>query len=367
MERDFYEVLEVAKTASAQEIKKAYRKLAMKHHPDRNPGDAEAEAKFKEASAAYEVLSDDNKRGVFDQYGHAGLRGRGFEPNFTDTGDIFSMFGDLFGGMFGGGGGGGRRRGPRRGADLEVPVVIEFMEAISGVSKDVSVARAAPCETCEGDGLKEGAQPTTCSVCAGRGQVVQQQGILAIRTTCPACRGQGRSVDPGDRCTNCRGAGKKRQTDELKVTIPAGVDTGMQLRLIGKGEAGEPGAPAGNLFVTIQVRAHDVFRRDGSDTWATVPVPYPTMVLGGEIQVPTVRGEQSLKVPAGTPSGKKFTLRNEGVDRVNGRGGRGDHHLQLVVEVPDSVTDEEEELLRSLAELQGAGVRDKGFWAKLFS
>mgnify|MGYP002036539353 CR=1 FL=1 len=364
MERDFYEVLGVAKTASAQEIKKAYRKLAMKHHPDRNPGDAEAEARFKEASAAYEVLSDDSKRTVYDQYGHAGLRGRGFEPNFTDTGDIFSMFGDLFGEMFGGG---GRRRGPRRGSDVEVPVTIDFMEAINGVSKEITVSRAAPCETCDGDGLKEGASPSTCGVCKGRGQVVQQQGILAIRTPCPACRGQGRTVAAADRCEDCRGAGKVRESKPLKVTIPAGVDTGMQLRLIGKGEAGEPGAPAGNLFVTIQVRPHDVFKRDGSDTWAEVPVPYPTMVLGGQIQVPTVRGEQSLTVPRGTRSGKKFTLRGEGVDRVNGRGGRGDHHLVLVVEVPKSVSDEEETLLRSLAEHQGAGVRDKGFWAKLFS
>lgn len=367
MERDFYEVLGVAKTATPQEIKKAYRKLAMQHHPDRNPGDAEAEAKFKEASAAYEVLSDESKRGIYDQYGHAGLRGRGFEPNFTDTGDIFSMFGDLFGEMFGGGGRGRGRRGPRRGADLEVPVTIDFMEAISGVSKEITVARAAPCDTCDGGGLKAGASPATCSVCGGRGEVVQQQGILAIRTRCPACRGAGRSIAPGDRCDDCRGAGKVRQTDDLKVTIPAGVDTGMQLRLVGKGEAGEPGAPAGNLFVTINVRPHDVFKRDGFDTWAKVPVPYPTMVLGGEICVPTVRGEQSLKVPPGTPSGKKFTLRGEGVDRVGGRGGRGDHHLQLVVEVPESVSDEEETLLRSLAEQQGAGVREKGFWAKLFS
>jgi len=364
--RDFYEVLGVARDASAQEIKKAYRKLAMKHHPDRNPGDEAAEAKFKEASAAYEALSDAEKRKVYDQYGHEGLKGRGFDPNFTDIGDIFSHFGDMFGDLFGGGGG-GRRRGPRRGADLEVPVALDFMEAIEGATKEITVHRSAPCETCEGNGLKDGAEPTTCHVCKGRGQVVQQQGILAIRTTCPACRGAGQSVDPSDRCDDCHGNGRVRASDTLNVTVPAGVDNGMQLRLVGKGEAGDPGAPPGNLFVTIQVQPHSLFKRDGNDIYVKIPVPFPTMVLGGEINVPTVRGEEPLTVPKGTASGETFSLRGKGVDRVGGRGGRGSHHVQVVVDVPKTVTTEQEDLLRQLAELNGTDVRERGFWQKLFS
>jgi len=367
VERDFYEVLGVAKTASAQEIKKAYRKLAMKHHPDRNPGDAEAEERFKEASAAYEVLSDDNKRQVYDQYGHAGLRGRGFEPNFTDAGDIFSMFGDLFGEMFGGGGGrGGRRRGPRRGSNVEIQVTLDFMEAVHGCSKDIEYATSSPCDTCDGDGLKDGASPSTCGLCQGRGRVVQQ-GIMMISTPCPACRGQGRTVAATDRCTDCRGTGRQRETQKQTLGIPAGVSHGIQLNVRGKGEAGDPGAPPGDLYVLIRVRPHEVFKRDGNDTWVEVPVPYPTMVLGGEIQVPTIHGEKSITVKPNTVSGKLVTLRGEGVPDPQRRNRVGDHRIQLVVEVPQSISDDEEDLLRKLAEHQGAGVRDKGFWAKLFS
>lgn len=367
MPHDYYEVLGVSKDAAGPEIKKAYRKAAMKYHPDRNPDNPAAEAKFKEVSEAYEVLSNEEKRRVYDQFGHDGLRGRGFEPNFTDMGDIFSAFSDMFGDMFGGGGRGRGRRGPRRGPDLEVQVGIDFMEAVTGTQEEVEVIRHVHCDTCSGRGLREGAQDRTCDTCRGVGQVIQAQGFLRIRTTCPRCRGTGKVVDPSDRCPSCRGTGRERRSEKLNVSIPAGVDSGMQLRLVGKGEAGDPGAPPGNLFVTIRVRAHDKFQRQGADTYVEIPVPYSLMVLGGDIKVPTVHGEAEIEVPRGTPSGKVFVLRGKGIDRVN-RGTRGDHHVQLVVEVPTRTSAEEGDLLRRLAELQGAEVeeRDTPFWKKIF-
>jgi molecular chaperone DnaJ len=369
MPRDYYEVLGVARDADEKVIKKAYRKAAMKFHPDRNPDDPDAESKFKEAAEAYEVLSDENKRRIYDQYGHQGLKGRGIDPNFTDMGDIFSAFSDMFGDIFGMGGGRRRAsRGPRPGADLEYPLRLEFMEAVHGCQKEITVHRHAHCDICAGSGLKEGASESTCQTCGGAGQVVQAQGFLRIRTHCPTCRGTGRHVDPEDRCGSCSGSGRERTTDELTVTIPAGVDRGMQLRLVGKGEVGDPGAPFGNLFVTIDVQPHSLFKRDGLETLVTIPVPYPLMVLGGDITVPTVHGEELLTVPRGTESGKVFTMRGKGIARVNGRGPSGDHHVQLVVEVPTSIAPREEELLRELADLQGAegSVAEPGFWKKLF-
>lgn len=366
MPRDFYEVLGVARDASDAEIKKAYRKKAVQYHPDRNPDNPEAEAKFKEASEAYEVLSDSQKRQVYDQYGHDGLRGRGFDPNFTDMGDIFSHFGDIFGDLFGGGGRrGGRGGGPQPGPDLEYPLELDFMEAAHGVTKELEITRAGHCDTCEGSGLREGAQQQTCGTCGGRGRVVQASGFLRIQTVCPTCRGRGSSVAPEDRCKSCGGSGRERVTDKLSVTIPAGVDTGMQLRLVGKGEVGDPGAPPGNLFVTIRVRAHEVFKREGPDTFCTIPVPYPLMVLGGDITVPTVHGEEALTIPKGTDSGKVFRLAEKGIQRVN-RHRMGDHHVQVVVEVPKKLSEEQEGLIRQLADLSGDGVHQKGFWEKLF-
>lgn len=368
MVRDYYEILGVARDADAKEIKKAYRKLALKYHPDKNPDDSEAEARFKEASEAYEVLSNDEKRQIYNRFGHEGLRGRGYEPNFTDANDAFSHFADIFGSIFGGGMGGmrGRRRGPRRGADLEYPLRISFLEAAHGTRQDIEIARGVHCETCGGSGLKPGASKSTCSTCGGHGQVVQQQGFLQIRIPCPTCGGQGTVVAPEDQCEACDGSGRQRHTESLEVTIPPGVDTGMQLRLVGKGEAGDPGAPPGNLFVTIQVEPHEVFKRDGPHTYVTLDVPYPVMVLGGDITVPTIDGEESLHVPSGTRSGKVFTMNRRGIPRVNGRGPRGDHHVQVVVDVPSKVTDEEEQLLRKLAELHDSEIQEKGFWKWLF-
>lgn len=370
MARDYYEVLGVSKDSDPKEIKKAYRKKAMQYHPDRNPDDPEAEGKFKEASEAYDVLSDDQKRRIYDAHGHAGLQGRGFDPNFTDLGDIASAFGDMFGDLFGfgRGGGGGRRgqRGGRRGADIEVQLTLDFMEAAHGVEPELDITRRVLCEGCDGGGLKEGRSPKTCSTCAGRGEVIQAQGFLRVRTHCPACHGRGQSIAREDRCETCNGEGRTREKGKVRVKVPAGIDHGQTLRVAGKGEAGDPGAPSGHLHVLILVREHEVFKRQGANTFVSIDVPYPVMVLGGSITVPTVHGEEHLEIPSGTASGKVFTLQGKGLERVNGRGPRGDHAVQAVVEVPKKVSGELEDLIRSQAELQGGGVQEKGFWKKLF-
>jgi molecular chaperone DnaJ len=365
--RDYYEVLGVARGASKQEIKKAYRGLALQFHPDRNPDDPEAEKKFKEASEAYEVLSDDEKRRIYDQFGHDGLKGRGFDPGFTDFSDIFSAFSDIFGGAFGGFDGGGRG-GPRvrRGNDLEVGVVISFMEAAHGTTKSVPVTRHVHCGTCDGNGLKAGARPSTCGTCGGRGQVVQQHGFMRIATTCPTCRGQGSSIAAADRCGDCGGAGLVREKAEEKIKIPAGIEAGIRIRHMGKGEAGDPGAPPGDLYVVVDVEPHEHFKREGQETFVQVPVSYSKMALGGDIVVPTVHGEETLHVPAGTPSGKVFELRGKGLDDPRGHRPRGGHHVMCVVDVPKKLTAEQEALLRKLAELDGAEVDEKGFWGKIF-
>ena len=368
MARDYYEVLGIARDADGDAIKRAYRTAAKKYHPDLNPGDTTAEANFKEVSEAYSVLSDDEKRKIYDTYGHDGLKGRGYEPNFTDLGDIFSAFGDLFGGgfadLFGNRRGGGR--GPRRGADLELPLRLEFMEAAHGITKTVTVPRTAHCGTCSGTGLKAGASQKECTTCGGHGQVIQAQGFLRIRTVCPACQGAGKISDPKDRCPPCKGTGRVRETNEITVKIPGGAYPGLQIRHTGKGEAGDPGAPAGDLYVTIDVAQHELFKRDGADIYVTVPVPYPVMCLGGGINVPTVHGEENLEVPPGTESGHVVQMRGKGVDHLRNRGTRGDHHVRLVVDVPKTLTEEEASLIRQLAAIQGAGVQEKGFWQGLF-
>lgn len=370
MARDYYEVLGVPRDADAQTIKKAYKAAAKKYHPDVNQGDPSAEAKFKEASEAYDVLSTDEKRRVYDQYGHEGLKGRGFDPNFTDLGDILSAFGDMFGGGFSdffGGGGRGGQRGVRRGSDLEYPMRLQFMEAALGVTKTIEVPHHVHCGACGGRGLLANAQPKKCATCGGAGQVIQAQGFLRIRTVCPGCRGQGQVVDPKDQCKECRGSGKVREVSELQVKIPAGAYPGLQIRLTGKGEAGDPGAPPGDLYITLDVAPNDIFKRDGADVYVTVPVPYPIMCLGGEITVPTVHGVEKFTVEPGTENGHVAVLPGRGVDQLRARGARGDQHVRLMVDVPKKMTEEEIVLLRQLAALREVqtGEADKGFWKGL--
>ncbi len=367
--RDYYEVLGVPKDADDQVLKKAFRKLALQFHPDRNPGDTAAEAKFKEVSEAYDVLSDGQKRAAYDRFGHEGMRGAGFNPGFGGAEDIFSHFSDIFSDLFGGGGGGmggGRGRGGprvRRGADLEYVLRLDFMDAIRGTEQDIEFPRHVSCQPCTGSGAKAGTGKKTCGTCRGTGQVVQQQLFIHIRTACPACGGQGQVIEQP--CPACEGKGRNRESQKLSVTIPAGVDSGMQLRLGGKGDEGDPGAPAGDLYVTLRVREHEFFKRDGYDVYCTVPMTYAQACLGSDIEIPTVYGTETLSVPRGTPSGKVFNLRGDGIRHVNASNRQGDQKVQVVVQVPKDLSKEEEELLRQLAELQDAKVSDKGFWRDL--
>ncbi len=366
MPRDYYEILEVARNASSEEIKKAFKKAAKKSHPDLNKDDPDAEKKFKEVTEAYDVLSDADKRRIYDQYGHEGLKSRGMGPDFqySNVQDIFEqLFGGGFGDLFGGG---GRRAGPRRGADLEYPLRLSFMEAAHGTTKTISVPRRVDCDACGGRGLKEGASESKCGTCGGHGQVISSQGFLRIRTTCPSCRGAGTVVRAEDRCPTCSGGGKIRETAEMEIRVPAGSYTGLQIRHNGAGEAGDPGGEAGDLYVTIDVSPHELFKRDGADVFVTVPVPFEVMCLGGQISVPTVYGEETVDVKRGTPSGHVLVLRGKGLEMLRARGQKGDQQTRLVVEVPTSLTEEQESLLRQLAELRGQGVHNKGFWQNLF-
>ncbi|MEZ6125399.1 MAG: molecular chaperone DnaJ [Planctomycetaceae bacterium] len=305
-QRCYYEVLSVTRTASADEIKKAYRKLAGKYHPDRNPGDDEATEKFKEASEAFSVLSDSEKRARYDQFGHAGVSGagRGGAGGFHDINDIFSAFGDIFEGF--GFGGGGRSGGPRggsgarRGASLETTVVLDLPEAASGCKRDLEITRRETCETCQGSGSKAGSKPITCTTCAGHGQVIQSQGIFRVQTTCPSCKGEGTKIK--DPCDSCHGAGRTMQTTTLEINIPAGVDNGMQMPIRGQGEAGVKGGPRGDLHVNFKVREHPLFERDGQNLLCRVPISYVQAALGAEIEVPTLQGrEKSLSKRGRSP------------------------------------------------------------------
>ncbi len=362
--RDYYEVLGVARDADDSTIKKAYRKLALKFHPDRNPDNPEAETKFKEASEAYSVLSDAQKRQTYDRFGHQGLRGGGpgGGAGFQSAEEIFSQFSDIFGDFFGGGGGGGRRGGGRRvrrGADLQYGLDLEFLEAVHGVVKEIEYPVHNPCETCEGSGADPAHPPITCEMCHGAGEVVQAQMFLRIRTTCPRCRGAGKTITHP--CGTCSGRGRVRTTEKLSVTVPPGVNSGLQLRLSNKGDVGDKGAPRGDLYVSLEVGEHEFFRRNGDDIECVVPITYPQACLGAEITVPTVDDDHTFTIPAGTPSGKTFTLRGLGAPRLGGRRGRGDQVVQVVVKVPTTMGTEEEELVRKLADISGGKVAEKGF------
>lgn len=361
--RDYYDVLGVRREATVEDIKKSYRQLALKFHPDKNPGDAEAERKFKEAAEAYEVLSDQSKRQRYDRYGHAGLEGAGVH-DFRSTDDIMSAFSDIFGGGLFGDLFGQRRRGPRPGQDLLYKLEIELAEAARGVSKTIEVTRQEYCGECRGSGARKGTVATTCSYCSGQGQVVQSRGFFQVATTCPACGGEGvRVTDP---CHSCRGSGRVTQVAQLSVNVPAGVESGMWVQVRGQGEPGDPGAPRGNLRIQILVRKHPFFERNRNDLVCQVPISFPQAALGAEIEVPTLDGPDRLAVPRGTQSGDILRIKGRGMPDIGGRG-RGDELVEVVVETPRHLSPRQEELLRELADLEHESVspRRKSFFEKL--
>ena len=338
--RDYYEVLGVDRGTDAGDLKKAYRRVAMKFHPDRNPDDKSAEDKFKEANEAYEVLSDEQKRAAYDRYGHAGVEqqagGGGGAGNFSD------IFGDVFGDIFGGGGRGGRG-GPARGSDLRYNLDLTLEEAVKGTSTQIKVPTLVSCKTCSGSGAKPGSKPVTCTTCGGHGQVRMQQGFFSVQQTCPTCRGRGSIIS--DPCKPCHGQGRVEETKTLQVKVPAGVDTGDRIRLTGEGEAGDAGGPAGDLYVQVNVREHAIFKREGADLYCEVPMDFVDAVLGGELEVPTLDGRVKLKIPPETQTGKLFKLRGKGVTPVRG-GAQGDLLCRVVVETPVNLTSKQKELLR---------------------
>ncbi len=352
--RDYYEVLVVSKSATGDEIKKSYRRLAMKHHPDRNAGDESAEAKFKEAKEAYEVLSDSEKRATYDQFGHEGLsRGQGGQGGFGAEG-YGDIFGDIFGDAFGDILGGGRRRGRQvfRGADLGYELRLDLEDAVSGDSVTIDVPTQVACEPCSGSGAKEGSEPVTCTTCNGAGQVRMQRGHFSVQQACPACKGVGTVIS--DPCPDCHGRGRVRKTKTLSVKVPAGVDDGDRIRLSGEGEAGRNGGPAGDLYVEIRTNPHKIFTRDGPDLACEVPVSIAIATLGGDVELPTLNGNVSLKVPAGTQSGKIFRLRGKGVITVRDPR-QGDMFAKVAVETPVHLTAEQKELLEKLDDSIRAG------------
>lgn len=350
--RDYYEILGVEKGVDAAELKKAYRRVAMKFHPDRNPDDPSAEEKFKEANEAYEVLSDENKRAAYDRFGHAGVDGQsGMGGGGGFGGGSFSdIFGDVFGDIFGGGRGG--RGGPARGSDLRYNLELNLEDAVKGTSVQIKVPTLVSCKTCDGSGAKAGSKPVTCTTCGGHGQVRMQQGFFSVQQTCPSCRGRGTII--ADPCRSCNGQGRVEETKTLQVKVPAGVDTGDRIRLSGEGEAGDAGGPPGDLYVQVHVREHAIFKRDGADLYCEVPIDFVDAALGGELEVPTLDGRVKLKVPAETQTGKLFKLRGKGVTPVRG-GGVGDLLCRVVVETPVNLTGKQKELLREFQNTMKGG------------
>lgn len=344
--RDYYEVLGVSRGAAADELKKAYRRLAMKNHPDRNPDDTAAEARFKEIKEAYEVLSDERRRATYDQFGHEGLdasMGRGGGPGAGASGDAFAdIFGDVFGDIFGGGRRGGRN-GVYRGADLRYELAIDLEKAVFGDTIELRIPAEEDCSRCEGTGAEPGTKPVTCPTCNGAGQVRMQQGFFSVQQTCPTCRGTGRIIK--DPCTACSGRGRVRRDKTLSVKVPPGVDTGDRIRLSGEGEAGRNGGPPGDLYVDIAVKPHAIFSREGADLHCEVPVAFTTAALGGSVEVPTLDGSVTLKIPPETQSGRAFRMRGKGVRPVRG-GPQGDLYCRVTVETPVNLTGEQKELLQ---------------------
>ena len=359
---DLYEVLGVARDATADQIKSAYRKLALNHHPDRNPGNSEAEQRFREAAEAYSILSDPEKRSRYDRYGHEGTRGSGgFDPN------AFVDFADILGDFFGMGSGGGRRGRRTAGEDLRADLTLTFEEAAFGVEKSLPMRRFERCDACHGTGGKGGSGTVSCGVCRGRGRVQFRQGFFAMERPCPECQGAGEKLK--DPCHDCQGEGRTLRERALTIAIPAGVDTGARLRLTGEGNHGRAGGPAGDLYVVLSVEAHEQFRREGYDVVLTWAVPYPVAVLGGSCTVPTLHGDEELEIPAGMAAGRAFNLRGKGIPRVDGRG-RGDQHVVVTIRVPKKLSSEQKKAVQKLADLlkeeAGSPTREeKGFLEKL--
>jgi molecular chaperone DnaJ len=361
--RDYYNVLGVNRAASADEIASAYRRLAIKYHPDKNPGDEEAIERFKEAAEAFEVLSDQRKRSVFDRFGHAGLESRtGGAAHFTDVEDIFSAFGDIFGDLFGGPGRRGRRAS--RGGDVRCDVTLSLHEAATGRKKTVEFDRHEPCSRCRGVGAEPGSRKEMCGYCGGHGQVVQAAGIMRIQTTCPSCHGAGELIKTP--CTACQGSGTVLKHVVTEVNVPAGVDDGMRVRIAGEGEPSHNGGPAGDCYCFISVLEHPLFERQGQNLVCRIPITFPQAALGSKLEVPTLKGREEVDIPPGTQSGDVFRLRGQGMPDPRRRG-LGDMLVQVNIEVPKSVTPRAEQLLRELAEEESANVAPhrKSFFEKL--
>ncbi|WMQ74406.1 MAG: Chaperone protein DnaJ [Sodalis sp.] len=353
---DYYEILGVSPDAEEREIKKAYKRLAIKFHPDRNPGNAEAEAKFKEIKKAYEVLTDVQKRAAYDQYGHAafeqgGMSGGGFSGSAGGA-DFSDIFGDVFGDIFGG----GRRQGAGRGADLRYNIELSLEEAVHGVTREIRIPTLEECDVCYGSGAKPGTSAVTCPTCHGQGQVQMRQGFFAVQQTCPTCQGHGKIIK--NPCAKCHGHGRIEKSKTLSVKIPAGVGTGDRIRLTGEGETGEHGVGAGDLYVQVQVRKHSIFEREENNLYCEVPINFAMAALGGEIEVPTLNGRVKLKVPAETQTGKLFRMRGKGVKSVRG-GSQGDLLCRVVVETPVKLNERQKQLLRELEESFGGPSGDQ--------
>lgn len=355
--RDYYEILDVAKSADEKEIKRAYKRLAMRYHPDRNQGDKESEAKFKEIKEAYEILNDAQKRAAYDQYGHAAFEQGGFGGQggggFGGGADFGDIFGDVFGDIFGGG---RRQQRAARGSDLQYNMELTLEEAVRGVSKEIRIPTLETCDKCHGSGAKEGTSAETCSTCHGAGQVHLRQGFFTVQQACPTCHGRGKMIK--EPCSKCHGDGRVERYKTLSVKIPAGVDTGDRIRLSGEGEAGEHGAPSGDLYVQVHVRQHNIFERDGNDLYCEVPINFAIAALGGEIEVPTLDGRVKLKIPAETQTGKMFRMKGKGVKSVRSSA-IGDLMCRVVVETPVKLNEKQKELMQQLGESFGGKSGEK--------
>lgn len=366
--RDYYEVLGVSKEATEQEIKKAYRKMAMKYHPDKNQGNKESEEKFKEVNEAYEVLSDPQKRRTYDQFGHAGFSGGGFgQGGFSGGGfggfeDIFDAFGDIFGGGFSGGFGGrsSRRTGPRKGADVRIRMDLKFEEAAFGVEKEISIQREEECETCHGSGAKPGTTAKTCPTCNGTGEIKQQTrtpfGNMVNIAACPNCQGEGKIIE--EKCDTCHGAGRVKKPKKISIKIPAGVEEGTTIKMAGEGQLGSKGGPRGDLLILISVRDHALFHRDGYNVYMEMPITFVQAALGDEVEVPTLDGKVKYKIPEGAQTGTVFRLRGKGIPYLRSSQ-RGDQMVKIVVEVPKKLSDKQKEILREFAKVSGNEVHEQ--------